>query len=160
MEITVTGADSGTAGLSEIEAFFDAAPAQASETCLMAVDAGGNFVYDYLLHGSNSVSLNICSFPDKKLLNTDDISLSFEAGGKRASYCWEADKLVITCEKGAQCRITVSDGLSSTTFTVSNPTDAGYAYLQALRFTDRHILNVRSLAFYLTGLLESILMDV
>lgn len=147
MEILVTDAEGETAGLSEVEAYYDV-PAQIdSNTFLMAVDGDDNFVYDHILHGTNSLEVTIGRFPSATALTEADVSLTFESTGKNASCHWEKDVLVITCDQGDESVITVSDGLTSTTFTVSNPTDLEYAYLQVLRFVDRTFLNLRNLAY-------------
>lgn len=148
MEIVVTDVEGETAGLVEIEAFYNALADQTNdEYFLMALDDGDNFIYDYLLHGTDSVELTFSRFPSTEPLTEDDISLSFEASGASASCRWENDTLVVTCDTGDTCIITVSDGVTSTTFTVSNPTAPEYAYLQVLRFVDRTCLNIRNLAY-------------
>lgn len=148
MEIVVTEAEGETAGLSEVEAFYDVPASQAdTDTFLMAVDPDDNFVYDYILHGTNSVELTIGRFPSAAPLTESDIALTCEASGNGASCRWEGDTLVVTCEEGETCVITVSDGVTSTTFSVSNPTGLEYGCLQLLRFTDRTCLNLRNLAY-------------
>lgn len=102
----------------------------------------------------NSVNLRICRLPDGQVLTEDDITLTFDTAGKDASCNWEDDVLTVTCEKGAVCTVTISDGTSTTTFTVSNPSAAKLTYLQALRFADRTVRNLRSLYFIATELLD------
>ena len=148
MEIVVTETEGETAGLSEAEAFYDTPePAADPDAFLMAVDGEDNFVYDYLLRGTDSVELTIGRFPTATSLVEADITLSCETSGTDASCRWENDKLIVTCKQGSQCVITVSDGVTATTFSVSNPTDLEYGYLQALRFVDHTFLNLRNLAY-------------
>lgn len=147
MEIVITDTEGETAGLSEVEAYYDVPVPADSDTFLMALDQDGNFVYDHLLHGTNSLEVSISRFPTATALTEGEVSLSFETSGKNATCHWENDILVITCDQGAECVITVSDGVTSTTFTVSNPTDLEYTYLRALRFADRTFLNLRNLAY-------------
>lgn len=147
MEIVITDAEGDTAGLSEVEAFYDV-PAQVdTNSFLMAVDGDDNFVYDHLLHGTNTLEVTIGRFPTATALTEAEVSLSFERSGNNASCRWENDVLVITCDQGSECAITVSDGVTSTTFTVSNPTELEYTCLQILRFADRTFLNLRNLAY-------------
>lgn len=146
MEIVITEAEGETAGLSEVEAYFDLYTPQANpDSYLMALDSDGNFVYDYLLHGTDSVELTIGRFPTSTPLTEEDISLSWDASSKNTSCYWENDTLIVTCQKGSECVITVSDGVTSTTFTVSNPSSLKMAYLQALRFTEKSNFNIRAL---------------
>ena len=148
MEIVVTEAEGDTAGLCEVEAFCDVQETQAdADTLLMALDKDGNFVYDYRLHGTDSLELTIGRFPTSTTLTEEETILSFESSGADASCHWKEDALVVFCEKGAKCVITVSDGVTATTFSVSNPTDLEYGYLQALRFVDHTFLNLRNLAY-------------
>ena len=148
MEIVITDTEGDTAGLCEVEAFYDIPETKAdTDAFLMAVDGDDNFVYDYLLHETNSVMLTIGRFPESTPLTEEELSLSYEVSGENASCHWENDTLAVTCHKGSKCIITVSDGVSTTTFTVSNPTDLEYAYLQVLRFVDRTFLNLRQLAY-------------
>lgn len=146
MEIVVTETDSETAGLSEVEAFCDE-PAVSSNTdhYLMALDPKDHFVYDYLLHESNSVELSICSYPNKMPMGEQDLLLSFDSTHDSNSCSWENDVLTVTCKKGSTCTVTISDGDTDTTFTVSNPSDLEYAYMQALRYTEKVFLNLREL---------------
>ena len=147
MEIVITDAEGDTAGLSEVEAYYEV-PAQVdTDTFLMAVDGDDNFVYDHILHGTNTLEVTIGRFPTAATLTEAEVSLSFEYSGDNASCRWENDVLVITCDQDSECAITVSDGVTSTTFTVSNPTDLEYTYLQALRFVDRTFLNLRNLSY-------------
>lgn len=146
MEIVVTETDSETAGLSEIEAFCDVPEAQANtDTFLMALDCNGNFVYDYRLQETNSVALTISRFPSPTALRKEDLSFFYETSGKNASCRWDNDTLVVTCDQGSACIITVSDGVSSTTFTVSHPTALEYAYLQTLHTACKSSFNIRAL---------------
>ena len=147
MEIVITDAEGETAGLSEVEAYCDV-PAQAdTDTFLMALDRDDNFIYDHLLRGTNTLEVSIKRFPHATILTEAELSLSFESSDENATCHWENDMLIITCDQGAECVITVSDGITSTTFTVSNPTNLEYTYLQALRFVDKTFLNLRNLAY-------------
>lgn len=146
MEVVVTKQSSELSGLSEIEAFYDSPESQKSDdTYLMAADSDDNFVYDYMLHGSDTVSLKICSFPSGTPLGESDVTLRFEASGDDASYRWENDSLIIDCATGSECTVTVSDEASSTTFSVSNLSEMEYAYLQALRAAERLTMNIKFL---------------
>ena len=148
MEIVATEVEGETAGLAEVEAFYDIPGSQVvADTFLMAVDRNDNFVYDHLLHEANSVELTVNRFPDATDLTEAEVSLSWESTGDNASCHWENNVLTVTCGKGDTCTVTISDGVNSTTFTVSNPTDLEYSYLQALRFVDRTFFNIRALAY-------------
>ena len=148
MEIVAKEVEGETAGLAEVEAFYDIPGSQVvADTFLMAVDRDDNFVYDYLLHEANSVELSVNRFPDAAGLTEAEVSLSWESTGDNASCHWENNALTVTCGKGDTCTVTISDGVNSTTFTVSNPTDLEYAYLQALRFVDRTFFNIHALAY-------------
>lgn len=143
MEITVTEQTGENYGLTEIEAFYDApASVSASDALLMAVDSDDNFVYDYLLHDRDTVTLNICRFPDGSAVGAADVTVDFTASDDGASYQWENDMLTIRCARGSKCTVTVSDGSASTTFSVSNPRAAAYGYLHALRESEQIALNI------------------
>ena len=154
MEIVVTKSEGDRAGLTEIEAYEDTAPAQ-RESFLMAVDSGDNFVYDHILHGSDTVQLRVFRFPDGVPLSENDLTLTFRGNGTACS--WEGTTLTVTCPKGKHCDLTVSDGLTQTTFTVSNPGSAEYAYLRTLRFVESMTLNFRNLIFVTTDYIKAFL---
>ena len=154
MEIVVTKSEGDRAGLTEIEAYEDTAPAQ-RESFLMAVDSGDNFVYDHILHGSDTVQLRVFRFPDGVPLSENDLTLTFRGNGTACS--WEGTTLTVTCPKGKHCDLTVSDGLTQTTFTVSNPGSAEYAYLRTLRFVEGMTLNFRNLIFVTTDYIKAFL---
>lgn len=145
IEIAVTQYTGEQAGLSEIEAYWDVPSSGSDDSCLMAVDSDDNFVYDYMLHGSDTVTLKICRFPDGTALGSADVTLDFNFSGKDASYRWENDTLIIHCATGSECTVTVSDGNASTTFSVSQPSILQYGYLQVLRSCEELALNVRYL---------------
>lgn len=146
MEIVITETDSDRAGFTEIEAYYDIPAPQADpDTCLMAVDEADNFLYDHILCDTDTIKVKIGRFPQGEYLREADISLTVD--GKGASCSWEEDVLVIRCARGSECAITVSDGVTETTFTVSNPGPAEYACLQALHFIENMALNLRIL-FY------------
>lgn len=147
MEIAVTAHSGEGSGLIEIEAFYDGSSAAATgDSVLMAVDSEDNFIYDYMLHGSDTVSLKIGRFPAGVSLGEADITLDFSPSDQGASYHWENDTLTIRCAKGSNCTVTVSDGSTSTTFSVSNPSAAVYAYLQTLRACEQILLNIDMLS--------------
>ena len=156
MEIVVTGADGDRAGFTEIEAYH-AAPAlpENSETFLMATDRDDNFLYDHILHGSDTVALSVGRYPEKALLSSEDLALTFT--GRGTDCRWEEDTLIITCPKGKTCTVTLSDGITQTTFTVSHPGNMEYAYLQSLRFIEHMTLNFRSLIFITTDYIKAFL---
>ena len=77
--------------------------------------------------------------------------------GKGTDCRWEEDALVVTCPKGKTCTVTLSDGITQTTFTVSHPGNMEYAYLQSLRFIEHMTLNFRSLIFITTDYIKSFL---
>lgn len=154
IEIVITKTDGDRAGLAEIEAFYDVSIPQA-DSFLMAVDREDNFVYDYLLHENDTAALRIGRFPRREILSEEDILLTVD--GKRASGKWENDELVIQCPKGSDCTVTVSDGDSETTFTVSHPAALEYAYLQILRFVEGVSLNFRALSFVVTDYIKAFL---
>ena len=143
MELTVTESSGEGAGLTEMEAFYDSiSSAETDDTILMAVDSDDNFVYDYLLHGTDTVTLKIGRFPLGTFLSESDVTLDFSATDKGASYAWENDTLTVTCASGSKCTVTVSDGAASTTFSVSHPAGLSYGYLQALRTCEQIVLNI------------------
>lgn len=143
MEISVTAHSGEICGLSEIEAFYDTPSAEVpDDSFLMAVDSKDNFIYDYILHGGDTVALRIGRFPEGVPLGEADISLEFTSSGQSASYQWKNDTLTIQCPKGSSCTVTVSDGSVNTTFTVSHPSAAVYGYLQALRTCEKIVLNI------------------
>ena len=156
MGIVVTGADGDRAGFTEIEAYH-AAPAlpENSETFLMATDRDDNFLYDHILHGSDTVALSVGRYPEKALLSSEDLALTFT--GRGTDCRWEEDTLIITCPKGKTCTVTLSDGITQTTFTVSHPGNMEYAYLQSLRFIEHMTLNFRSLIFITTDYIKAFL---
>ena len=80
------------------------------------------------------------------LLSVSKIDFSV-VGESENIFVGTADRQQIVWTSADESVITVSDGLTSTTFTVSNPTDLEYAYLQVLRFVDRTFLNLRNLAY-------------
>ena len=153
MEIVVTQYSGEAPGLCEIEAFYDISAANTADSYLMAMDDDDNFVYEYILHKRNSVGLSIGRFPDGTFLQEADLTLDFVSSGQKTFYHWENDTLIIHCPQGSECTITVSDGITSTTFAVSNPTTLVYVYLQALRACEQIVLNVVYLLEYLVNVL-------
>ena len=141
MEIVITAWEGQQAGLSEIEAYYETdAPQQ--EAYLMAVDADDHFVYDYLLHGDASVSFDLCRFPEKQALSEGDVTVTLVSENNSASCRWEQGRLTVTCPQGDACTVTLSSGTLRTTFSVSNPAAAEYAYLRAIRFAERCAYNI------------------
>ena len=156
MEIVITETDSNRAGFTEIEAYCDVPALQTStDSYLMAVDNADNFVYDHILHGTDTLEVTIGHFPYGEPLGEADLTVTLS--GKGTSCRWEADVLVINCPAGRRCDVTVSDGKTETTFTVSNPGSAEYAYLQALRFVESMTLNFRNLIFVTTDYIKAFL---
>ena len=146
MEITVTKCSNELSGLSEIEAYYDRTNTEdLADSYLMAVDGDDNFVYDHMLHHTDTAAFTISRFPAGTPLEEKDISLSFSATDNGAAYRWDNGILTVTCAEGSQCVLTVSDHTSSTTFSVSNPGSLEYAYLQALRFAEKTSMNMRLL---------------
>ena len=155
MEIAVTQQSGKNSGLSEIEAFYDSSVSAAPDDfCLMAVDSQDNFVYDYMLHGSDTVTMRICRFPDGIALGEADVTLDFTSSGKGSTYHWENDLLTVRCAKGHECIISISDGSASTTFSVWHPSAAAYSYLQALRVCEQIALNIDMLSEIVVDFLD------
>lgn len=111
----------------------------------MAVDSGDNFVYDHMLRHSDTLDLQICRFPIRTPVGETDVTVAFDAVQGEATYRWEGDTLIVSCTNGSRCIATVSDGYSSTTFSVSNPTVLTHNYLQTLRFVEKTVLNLKLL---------------
>ena len=108
----------------------------------MAVDADDHFVYDYLLHGDASVSFDLCRFPEKQTLSEGDVTVTLVSENNSASCRWEQGRLTVTCPQGDACTVTLSSGTLRTTFSVSNPAAAEYAYLRTIRFAERCAYNI------------------
>jgi len=145
MEVVITGYEGEAPGLCEIEAFCESPDAHTEmDTYLMAADGDGNLVYDYILHDSDTARFSIGKYPLGTPLCSDEVNLSLDGRGKAG---WDEDELVITCEKGSRCEITVSDGVSSVTFTISNPSNLEYAYMRMLRFAESIVFNIRYLLY-------------
>lgn len=130
------------AGLSEIELYYDV-PKQPENPYIMAVDETDNFVYDYILHDRNSVTLTLYHYPHGQSAGQDDVTMTFQVDGKDASCHWEGDKLIVTCAKGSKCTVTITTENASTTFTVSNPTVLSYGYQTALRNIGKASIDIR-----------------
>lgn len=146
MEIVITKCSNKLSGLSEIEAFYDQTSTEAStESYLMAVDSKDNLVYDHMLHHTDTATFAIRRFPAGIPLEEEDITLSFSASDHGAAYSWESGILTVICTKGNHCTITVSDSTTSTTFSVINPGNLEYAYLQVLRTAEKNIMNIKLL---------------
>lgn len=141
MEIVITAWEGEQAGMSEVEAYYNAAVPQ-QDAYLMAVDADDHFVYDYLLHGDDSVRFGLYRFPEKQTLGEADVTVTLSSGKGSATCHWEQDQLVVTCPAGDGCTVTLSSGELRTTFTVSNPAAAEYAYLRTIRFAERCAYNI------------------
>ena len=154
MEIVVTQYSGETAGLCEIEAFYDVPTVDTTDSYLMALDGDDNFVYEYLLHDRDSVPLTIGRFPDGARLREADLTVDFVSSGKNVACHWENDTLIVTCPKGGNCTITVSDGIASTTFAISNPSALAYGYLQTLRAVEQVALNLDMLSEIVVYFLE------
>jgi hypothetical protein len=147
IDIVVTESEGDSAGLSGVEAYYDLYSKQKpQDTCLMAVDEEDNFVYDYILQEDDTVKLKLYSVPNMKQLRQEDIDVCFEKKEENASYHWEDDTLIIYCDKGNQCKITVSNETSSTTFAILNPGKLTCAYLTILRSVERTGFNLNCLA--------------
>jgi len=148
-EITLTGAEGGQAGLSEIELYGSTPDLQEKESFIMALDADGNFVYDHRIPDGDTAALTLFRFPYSQQLGPENVSLSFTSETERNSCRWEGDTLLVTCAPGSSCSITVSADGSATTFTVSNPTALSRAYLTALRGIEKLTVELRYLVFCL-----------
>ena len=146
-EIVMTDSEGDSSGLSEIELYRHAPIRQEEDTYLMAVDADDNFVYDHKLSGGDTAALELYRFPLAQQLRAEDVSLQFESDHAHNSYRWDGDTLLVTCAPGSTCSITVSDGSSATTFTVSNPTALTRAYLNTLRSIEKVTVEIRYLVF-------------
>ena len=148
IEVVVTEAEGEYAGLCEVE-LYRTVPDHA-DAYLMAVDPEDNFVYDYILRDTDTVKLNLYSFPRGSRLRQDALELTFTATGSHSSYTWEEDTLVVTCAKNEVCRITVSADSLQTTFTVSNPGAGEALRLFLLRRVERTEMNAELLLRRLT----------
>ena len=152
-EIIPTKTEGDYAGLSEIELYHDTHDLHEKDTYLMAVDQYKNFVYDYIIEEENSATFELYRFPYAEQLNKEDVVLRFETDDKNNSYEWNNDLLTVNCAKGSNCSITFSDGNTSTTFSVSNPSDLTCAYLRALHNMGKTAIDIKHFFYCLHCLL-------
>lgn len=143
LEIVVTQSEGAQVGLCEIELYRNT-PEQ-SDTYLMAADTDGNFVYDYVLQDTDTLTVNLYSYPQETPLCADDVQLTFASTGEKSTYEWDGDSLVIRCAEKEQCQITVSMDSLRTTFTVSNPGRAENWYVHLLRSSEQLSLKAEML---------------
>ena len=143
-EIVPTETEGEQAGFCEIELYRDTQDAvRNAEPYLMALDGDDNFVYDYIIPEGDAASFRICRFPHAEQVSSQDISVQFESDAAGNSYQWDNETLLVKCEKGSACKITVSEGDRSTTFGVSNPSGFTRTYLSALRNIGKLSINTR-----------------
>ena len=147
-EIVPTKSEGDYAGLSEIELYHDTFEPQ-EDTYLMAVDPDDNFVYDYLIHKGDTASFRLYRFPYAEQVNKDDISVHFQSDGKSNFYNWDNSTLTVNCEVGTSCTITISEGNTRTTFTITNPTALNRAYLTTLHHMGNVAVSIRYFVFTL-----------
>lgn len=121
--------------LTEIEAFLTR---EEPPQFLMAVNSGGDFVYDYRIPEGDTVELQLYAYPRDSAARWEDVKVSVKSSwGCRWRIDAERGVLQVTCPPEGRAVITVSaSDTVSTTFTVSNPLPEARQALLELQAAD------------------------